>query len=244
MDCNLARRLLPFARPGGMDLDAGERSALARHLESCPTCSSAAAADRAFDGSLGVAMRAVQIPGGLAGRLNTNLLAARTAFYRRFAFRILLAAAIVIGGFVGWSTWRRPVLDASQLAQQTYDFSGSSRSGDDARRTAAAWLKQADRRLDAPAEFNYRLLSFAGRSDFQGLSGVPTMVFARNDATMRVYVVRQNSFKGIGEVREDVGDCTVEVRRYESMPGWAFVIVTSGAPPEAFQQPPRQLDPA
>jgi hypothetical protein len=244
MDCNLARRLLPFARPGGADLDASDRAALGHHLETCPACAAAAVADRAFDGSLARAMRAVPVPDGLSIRLSNRLVAARMAIYRQLVIRVLLAACFVVAAGVGWSVWRRPVLDAGQLAQQTYDFSGSSRSADDARRTAAAWLQQFDARLAAPAEFNYRLLSFADRSNFQGLAGVPTLVFARNDATMRVYVVSEKSFRGIGEVREDVGDCTVEVRRYDMMPGWLFVIVTSGAPPEAFQQQPHQLDPA
>ena len=46
MDCNLARRLLPYDRPGGSDLDAADRAALGHHLESCPGCAAAGRAEQ------------------------------------------------------------------------------------------------------------------------------------------------------------------------------------------------------
>jgi hypothetical protein len=244
MDCDLARRLLPFARPGVADLDAADQIALGRHLESCPACAAAAAAEGAFDAALARAMREVPIPDTSSSRLTARLAAARRSFYRRLYLALGSILIILFAGWWGWSAWQRPVLDPLQLAQQTYEISGLSRTNDEAREAASDWLHLADGRLQAPDEFNYKLLAFAERSQFQGLANVPTLVFARNDATMRVYAVREGAFKGLGDIREEAGGCTVQTRRYDSMRGWVFIIVTSGAPPEAFRLPARSLDPA
>jgi hypothetical protein len=250
MDCNLARRLLPYDRPGGSDLEAADRAALGHHLESCPGCAAAGRAERAFDTALARSMRAVPVPDGFAVRLNSRLLAARFAFFRRIFLLGFLVIAILGGSLLAWSAWRKPELNAALLAQQTYELNGQSRTNDEARAAATDWLRQFDSRpffpptLVAPDDLNYKYLAFAQRSDFQGLSAVPTLVFARNDATMRVYVVREGVFRNLGEVREDAGGCTIEARRYESMKGWVFIVVTSGAPPEAFRQVDRPLDPA
>jgi hypothetical protein len=244
MDCNLARRLLPYSHPG--DLDAPDRAALAHHLDACPACAAAGAADRAFDASLARAMRTVPIPDGLPVRLHGRLLAARMAFYRLVAVLGLLVAGVAFAAWFGWSAWRRPAFDPWSLARQTYEMGGQSRSNDEARDLATAWLRQFDDRLQAPDDFNYKLLAFAERTDFQGLSGVPTLVFSRNDATMRLYVVREHAFKNLGDVREPAedGGCTVECRRYDAQPGWVFILVTAGAAPDAFRPPQPVLAPA
>jgi hypothetical protein len=244
MDCNLARRLLPYDRPGGSDLDAADRSALAHHLESCPTCSAAGRAERAFDLALARSIQLVPIPDGFSGRLNVRLAAARFAFFRRIILLIGLVAGLFAAAIWGWSTWHRPELNAALLAQQSYELNGQSRTNDEARAAVTDWLRQTNSRLSAPEEFNYKLLAFAERSEFQGLTAVPTLIFARGDATMRVYIVREGAFRNLGDIREDAGGCTVETRRYESMPGWVFIVVTTGAPPEAFRQVVHPLDPA
>jgi hypothetical protein len=165
-------------------------------------------------------------------------------YYRRVALRGVVVVCLLVIAAWGVVEWRRPVLDAGQLAQQSYQLNGQARTDDEARAAASAWLKQIDSRLQAPAEFNYKLLAFADRSSLQGLSQVPTLVFARGDATMRVHVVSEQAFRDLGEVREEVGGCTVETRRYATSPGWVFILVTSGASPDAFRQPTRALDPA
>ncbi len=244
MDCNLARQLLPFSRSGGADLDPADRAALGHHLAECPACAAAGNVGRAFDAGVARAMRAVPIPDGFSARLNTLLLAARVAFYRRLALRLLLVACAGLAVWVGWSTWQRPTFDAVQLAQQTYDLNGASRGLEESRDAATTWLQSFDNRLQAPDDFNYRLLSFAGLSTVQGVPAVPTLVFSRGDATMRIYVIHEHAFKNLGDVREEIGGCMVESRRYPSMPGWVFIVVTAGAPPDAFRPPSRPLDPA
>jgi hypothetical protein len=246
MDCELARRLLPFARPGSPDLEPADGAALNRHLDTCPACAGAAAVERAFDAGMARAMRTVPIPGAFHARLNTRLVAARMAIYRRLAVRGLLAAAALLAGWAGWAVWSRPVLSPDSLATQSYELTGQGKANDEAREAATNWLRQIEARLEAPDEFNYRYFSFPSRSDLQGLAGVPTLVFARNDATMRVYAVRESAFKDLAAFRDpvEVGGCTVEARRYPTMPGWVFVVVTTGAPPDDFRRPNRPLTPA
>jgi hypothetical protein len=244
MDCNLARSLMPFARRGGMDLDAVDAAALDRHVESCPSCAAAGATNRSFDAVIARAMRAVSTPEGMSARLTTTLRAARVARYRRIALAAAAVTCVLVATAWGMVGWLRPVLDPAQLAQQTYQLNGQARTDEEARAAATDWLRLIDDRLQAPAEFNYKLLAFAERSALQGLNRVPTLVFTRGEATMRVYVVRESAFRDLGEVREEVGGCTVLTRRFESLPGWVFILVTSGASPDAFRQPTRPLDPA
>jgi hypothetical protein len=246
VDCDLARRLLPFARPGTADLEAADRAALDRHVANCSVCAASVAADLAFDAGLSRAMRAVPVPDAFHARLTTRLTATRWAFYRRFGGRLLLAGLALAVSWTLWTAWRRPTLDPTAVAMQTYELSGQGKSSDEAREAVRNWLRTVDGRLDAPDEFNYRLFTFGCLSDFQGLTGVPTLVFARGEANCRAYAVREGQFKDLAAFREsvEVGGCTVEARRYPSLPGWVFVVVTSGGPPDDFRRANRPLDPA
>jgi hypothetical protein len=235
---------MPFARRGGIDLDPVDIAALDRHIGECPACAAARVAGLSFDSSLARAMREVPVPAGLPTRLSDGLRAARSARYRRFAVVAALAGVLLIGVLWVFSEWRRPILDAGQLAKQAYHLNGQARTDEEARSAATNWLRLIDDRLQAPSDFNYKLLAFVDRSALQGLTRVPTLVFARGDATMRVYVVRERAFQNLGDVREEVGGCTVETSRYDNLPGWVFILVTSGASPDAFRQPTRALSPA
>lgn len=244
MDCDLTRRLLPFMRDA--DLEAQDRVDLDRHLADCPACATAAARDLAFDTALARAMPAVPIPDAFHARLTARLTAARFAFYRRLAVRLLVVVCVLGIVCTMWTAWRRPTLDPTAVAMQAYELSGQGKGNDEAREAVAAWLRQVDPKLQPPDEFNYRLFAFACRSDFQGLSDVPTLVFARGEAMCRAYAVREGQFKELAAFREavEVGGCTVEPRRYPSLPGWVFVVVTSGGAADEFRRPNRPLDPA
>jgi hypothetical protein len=245
MDCDLARQLARFARPG--ELEAADAAALDRHLADCPTCATLVRGERAFDTQLARAMRAVPIPTGGRQRLAAHLLAARAAWWRRLWLCVGSALAVVVGGGIGWYYWSRPALDPAAVAQAAYEQSGLWRSNDEARETATAWLRQIHSGLRAPDELNYKLLAFEVRSDFAGLTSVPTLVFVRGDATARVYVVGAHAFRNLralGEQPFEEGGCTVTARRYADMPGWVFILVTAGAPPDAFLRPAGPQPPA
>jgi hypothetical protein len=245
MDCSLARQLLEFARPG--ELEPADAGALERHLASCAECGTAARAGRAFDAALGLAMRDVRPPDGALPRLHTRLIAARMAWWRR---TLLLTLTVVVAVTLAASVYRhvsRPALDPYAVIQKAYELTGLGRTNDEARDAATTWLRQFDGKLQAPDEFNYRLLAFPEQADFQGLRSVPTLVFFRGDAVMRVYAVRENAFKNLralGEQPVEDGGCTVAVRRYPEMRGWVFVVVTAGAPPDAFRRQERPPVPA
>ena len=129
------------------------------------------------------------------------------------------------------------------MAQQTYDLNGVSRGLDEAQGSATAWLQQFDARLQAPDDLNYRLLSCAGVSNLQNVPGVPTLFFSRGDATLPCFVCAHSAFKNLSDVREEIGGCTVETRRYPSMKGWVFILVTAGDRPTPSAPRPR-ADPA
>jgi hypothetical protein len=248
MDCNVARQLLEFARPGAAELDADDAAALERHLAACPECGPPARSERAFHAALARAMHGVAPPDGARLRLHTRLLAARMAWWRRTLLGALTAAVALLLAVSAGVYWGRPTLDPYAVIQKVYEQTGLWRTNDEAREVVTSWLRQLDERLQAPEDLNYKLLISLERSDFQGLRSVPTMVFVRGgDATMRVYVVRAHAFKNLRAFAEqpvEDGGCTVAVRRYPELRDWVFVVVTAGAPFDAFLRPTRPVPPA
>ena len=107
MDCNTARVLLDFARPGAPELKPSDADELARHLDACPDCGPAARAERSLDECLGRAMRQVEVPGHLRKTLVARLDAERGDWYRRrighFVRAAAAAAAVVL---LSWGVWR------------------------------------------------------------------------------------------------------------------------------------------
>ncbi len=243
MHCDDARRLLPFVRPGPAELDAADRVALDAHLAECPDCGALFRATADVDAVLSRAMRDVPVPSDLRRRLAHTLDAARYAWWRT---RLLqTATACVVALLVAGATYRltRPKLDAYRIADETYELMGHWRTSEDARQAADTWLRGLDRRLSAPADFDYRMLAFAGRTDFGGLTGVPTLTLVRGEATARVHFVRAAAFRDLGDAADqpvERGRCTVAVRRYEELPGWLVIVVTGGGPVDWFL---RKIDP-
>lgn len=235
---------MPFARAGAAELDDDVRAALEGHVAACADCGPFARAEADADATIGRAVRSVPVPTDLRARIDRTLEAARYSWWR---VRILgAAAACVAVTLVTAAAIRltRPVLDAYAIAEATYEQTGHWRTADDARWIADDWLRRQDRRLSAPPDFDYTNLAFAGRSDFGGLTSVPTLTLVRGDATARVHFVRETAFRALGEVAEqpvDRGRCTVSVRRYEELPGWLVIVVTGGRPVDWFL---RKIDPA
>jgi hypothetical protein len=94
MDCDIARLFLPFDRPGGRELDGPEAEELHAHLEQCSSCNALAMNIRRLDAHLGRAMQSVEIPAGLKGRLLERLAEERGLIRRKWANRVMRAAAI------------------------------------------------------------------------------------------------------------------------------------------------------
>jgi hypothetical protein len=247
MDCNHARRLLDFARPGVSELDAADLIALETHLAECSECATTYRDARRGDERLAAAMQAVPMSRDGPLRLMAKLAAARRAWWRT---RVLFAAALLLGltvaSTLAFNTFGRPTLDPVSITQVAYEQTGQGRTLDEARTIVDQWLRGIDRRLSAPLEWNYKLVAFLERSDLQGLSSVPTFVMISGSATARVYVVRANAYRNVDAIEQPVeaGGCSVGIRRYADLPGWIFIIVTSGGSLDLFLRPTAPLQPA
>lgn len=247
MNCKSARRLLEFARPGVPELDAADLATLEGHLAECSACNGLYQAERRADERLAAALQSVPVPAAAPARMLARLKTDRLAWWRT---RLLGTAAAALGLILGISMmgrfWGRPVFDPLAVAQSTYEQSGQFRSADESRQIADAWLHGIDRRLSAPAEWNYRFLAFVGRSDFEGLTSVPTLVLTRGDAVARLYVVRESAFRNLDEINAAVeeGGSVVAVRRYPELPGWAVIAVVTGGTLDSFLRASPTREPA
>lgn len=247
MECKAAHRLLEFARPGVAELDADDLIALERHLADCDACRSSQQAQRRNHERFSAAMMSVAIPSESQTRLIHRLSAVRRSWWRT---RIIGTTAIAIAATLTVTTayhyFGRPDFDPAALVFETYERAGQWRSLEAARGIVDQWLHDIDRGLSAPVEWNYKLLAVLQRSDLQGLKSVPTMVLTRGDATARIYVVRETAFRNLAAFDQPMeeGGCSVAVRRYAEMPGWAFIVVTGGGPIDLFQRPSPPRDAA
>jgi hypothetical protein len=238
--------LADFFRTGVAELDAGELAALERHLAECPDCRALFRAERQHDKRLARMFQSVAVPTAAKDRTIARLLAARRAWWRH---RILAAAAalvVLIGATAAIHLLRRPTFDPNAIAVAAYEQSGWWRTPEEARMLVDRWLRGFDSRLSAPPEWNYRYVSFLGRSDFEGLASVPTLFLIRGNAMARIYVVRTSAFRNLEAFDQPVeeGGWIVAVRRYPELPGWAFIAVVGGGPLELFLQPAPPRDPA
>jgi hypothetical protein len=128
MDCNTARILLDFARPGAPELKPSDAEELARHLDACPDCGPAARAERRLDECLGRAMRQVEVPEHVRKHIVARLDAERGDWYRRrvghFVRAAAAAAAVVL---LSWGVyrWTRPGparIDLDRLCATASEF--------------------------------------------------------------------------------------------------------------------------
>jgi hypothetical protein len=187
MDCKAARLLLDFTRPG--ELDPAEAGDLERHLADCPDCGPLARAERGLDRHLGRAVRRVEVPEGLRGRLLARLEADRGDLHRRWAGHALRAAAAVaavllIGlGVREWAWARRPVPDAvaawEEVKQRHIAPPGRDAVGQS--------FESLGVRTELPRGLNYALLAYHGVTEFQG-ERVPQLIFIRDEPPCRAEV--------------------------------------------------------
>lgn len=194
MDCKNARLLLEFARPVSSELDASEAEALQNHLTRCPDCSAVAQSARRFDEVVGKAMIAVPIPDGLRTRLLAKLDKQRDQWYRRYLMRRVLPVAaavllLVVGG-VYWSQSRRAAIDPEEIYQvRDHKYQASIEKVNE-------WLRQQDKNLEAPPQFDYYRLEHYFLSELEGHT-VPTLLFLSAEAPTRsawVYVLSDKRF--------------------------------------------------
>jgi len=122
MDCDNARLFLPFLRPGGKDLDGQEEAELRAHLEQCSGCNAQAMNAARLDQHLGRAMRAVEVPVGMKGRLLERLEEDRGVIRRKWLKRAGFMAGVAamllfsVWGYAIWSEARKATIDPQKVA--------------------------------------------------------------------------------------------------------------------------------
>src|SRR4051812_10413886 len=102
MNCDVARQLFDFARPGATELDAAEIAALETHLADCPACAALARGEHRRDEAVARRMQDLSPLPGARDRLTQRLVAARTAWWRGFALRGMIGAAVLATGYVAF----------------------------------------------------------------------------------------------------------------------------------------------
>ena len=123
MDCKTARLLLDYARPNNRELDAVETRALEDHLGSCDDCGPLARGERRADEVIGRAMRQVDVPDQLRGRILARLKDAQGEQRRRwvvYSLRTAVAAAAAL--LIAFGLWHwyavRPAFPVERLLEK------------------------------------------------------------------------------------------------------------------------------
>lgn len=171
MDCDLARLLLAFTRPG--ELPAADSDAVARHLATCAACAARASDAGAFDGAVALAMRAVPPPvAGRAGALRVVELAAAA---RRRSVRVRIsagvAAVMAAAGLAAGATARlRPEADGDRIVAD------AGTAFENREKAVVAYFAEAGL-PPPPFDFDYALHVGHGRMPILG-TDAPAVVFA------------------------------------------------------------------
>jgi hypothetical protein len=231
MDCNTARLLLCFDRPGATDLGPEGKQALEAHLQECSRCRRSWQTERRADEALATAVGEVAVPPALAGRLKTRLGAERRSWYRRFLVRrgrdLAIAAALVAAMIVGgryWAYWHRPVLDLEDLVNAQLDLEPSQIQGliKDTLHVQAA----LPRNLNFGFLYSYSVQEIKGRR-------VPRLVFKSGPNLAEVLILTDDQFnlgKSALKPRFGSGNITMELRLDPNDPKIGYLIIYSGEP--------------
>ena len=190
MDCQHARLLLTFTRRRVEAMEAADRAAVARHLETCPDCAALAQNDAALDQAVGPVLRDVAVPESLRCRVSDRLDAAGP---RRWPW-VAAAASVMLA--VGLSAY-------FYLAAPGYVGGGTlndltARAGAQPE-DVEEWFAAAGLTMQAPRDFDYRHLMTYDVVEFEGRR-VPKLVFyrpnERNDSSAwaQVLVLSKKQF--------------------------------------------------
>lgn len=231
MECELARKLLVFARPGVSELDPADVAALESHLADCADCSEYNRKENCWDERLARAMQAVPLPVQGRARVEERLIAARSAWRCRAGLR--LAGAVLVASLVYWVI-PSPRLDSDAIIADAYDQVGN-RDG------VAEWLTHYDKRFGFPPQMNAKYLISCERRDFHGVKA-PVLTFVRQSAQARVAVLSSRQFRNLptlpaGRAAEN-SVCTLFIIRDPDSADVVFVVEVINGPIELFYNEP------
>jgi len=195
MDCKTARLLLDYLRPNNRELDAAETRALEDHLTACDDCGPLSRGERRADEIIGRAMRQVDVPDQLRGRLLARLEERRgdhRRVWRRYGVRAFAAAAALLLLVLGLWHWYavRPAFPAVQLLT---DANNIGISPPDQKQVDATLKGQGFE--NAAPDYNYNHLSWLFLANVEGRQ-TPLMLFNDRGARRQalVYVLPDTQF--------------------------------------------------
>lgn len=236
MDCKTARLLLEFARPRLPELESAEAAALEVHLGDCPDCAALARAGQLADTAIASAMVAVPVPEGLRERVLARLESERARPARarpRFNARVLTAAAVILlATALGFSLFasRRPTLYLDDPLAMALEVPTTPEA-------VEAWFAANHGiRTAAPTGFNCAWLVSCAIGEIEGKQ-VPVLVFVRQQAHVRVYILSSRQFDIAGSLEQppfSTGGYTVEIRAHPTNPRYAYLIVYKGGALDLF----------
>lgn len=148
MDCQHARLLTHFVRPGEPLLEPAEMGAFNEHLAACPECRQLAQTQRRADEKIARTVRDVKAPAGLRERIVTRLTYERRPS-RRMVLSLAASVLLLIGGGLTWTLWPAPQLDLLALVENK---AGSSPE------RVQAWFADQGLNITLPQKFNYEHL--------------------------------------------------------------------------------------
>ena len=188
MECQDVRQLLAFHERASEDLDAAERDAIQKHLDTCPECASLAQSQRSADQAIGAAMRAVAVPAGAKSQLLKRLAAERGG--GSWSVRALAAAAaIVIATTAGSVYWTINQKLEFVLVEDDTPIGGWKRD------SVQQHLAQRGLTVTPPSNVRYDLLR---RVEIVQMEGRPVakLNFVRQDgmSSIAVYIVDTRYF--------------------------------------------------
>lgn len=229
MNCDVAHRLIDFARPGATELDAAEITALETHLAGCPDCAAQVRTEHRGDSLVARRMQDVAPLPGARDRLMQRLAAARATWWRRCALKSALAVSVLVAGYVAFPATR---LDPEQIVADAREQMGNQAA-------AEQWLNSYDRHFHFPPRFNPRFLVGFEHREYHGVTA-PVLTFVRDGALARVVVLTPNQFRNLsklesGRVAEESSASLMMIRDAE-FPGVVYLVELRNGPVEPFYQ--------
>jgi hypothetical protein len=229
MDCNTARLLLAFDRPGTADLGTEGKAVLETHLQGCVRCRRYFQMERRADDALGTAVRNVPVPVALAETIKARLGAERKSWYRGFALRrgrdLAIAATLLAAILVGsryWAYWKRPALDIEEMVISQLDLQPAQ-----IQRLIAETLNV---KMALPRSFNYEHLYSCSVQELKGRR-VPRLVFKSGANLAEVLIVSDDQFSlPQSATKFGSGNLTIELRLDPGDSRIGYLIISTGEP--------------
>ncbi len=227
MNCELARQLVVFNRPGATELEASDIAALESHLADCEECRARASAEQAWDDKVSQAIQAIAPPADGAARVVARLKHDRWVVRGWQAAKLAVACVTITGG---WYLWPAPQLDAMAMAEAAYVQVGN-------REGVAEWLTRQNSKFGFPPRFSGKYLVSCERRGFYGVTA-PVLTFVRHDAQARVAVVTKDQFRNLKDLPDgrlaDNSVCTIIVVRDPETPDVVYIIEVINGQVEPF----------